>query len=467
MTIATHVFREYDVRGLVTNELTPAFAFSLGRGYGAYLLEQTHGGAQAVVLGRDHRPSGVLLSAEFSRGVRSHGLDVLDIGVVPTPLVYFAAQILPVDGLCMITGSHNPPEYNGFKIGVGKSTLAGHEVQAMKQWVLKADAGTMGVVPGARALEGRVVPFDAVTPYLATIVQTIGKAPRPLKLVCDAGNGTGGIIGPRLLRALGHEVIELFCDLDGTFPNHHPDPTVEKNLLDLQNKVRETGADLGLAWDGDADRVGAVDEHGTIMWGDQLMILLSRDVLAQCPGAVIVGEVKCSQTLYDDIAARGGRPIMWKAGHSLIKAKMKEEHAMLAGEMSGHIFFKNRWYGFDDGIYSSARLADLLSRAGKPISQLFDGVPKTFASPEIRFDFSDEKKFQAVKLAQERLRAFGKTVEVDGVRVIVEGGWGLVRASNTQPLLVLRWEAQSEARLAEIASLIEGTVEQIRRELGG
>ncbi len=467
MTIATHVFREYDVRGLVATELTPAFAYALGRGYGAYLLEQTLGAAQAVVLGRDHRPSGVALSSEFSRGVRSHGLDVLDIGVVPTPLTYFAAQVLPVDGLCMITGSHNPPEYNGFKIGVGKSTLSGAEVQAMKQWVLKADAGEPGVVPGSRAIEGRVVPFDAVTPYLATIVQTVGKAPRPLKLVCDAGNGTGGILGPKVLRALGHEVVELFCELDGTFPNHHPDPTVEKNLVDLQAKVCETGADLGLAWDGDADRVGAVDEHGTIMWGDQLMILLARDVLAQCPGAAIVGEVKCSQTLYDDIAARGGRPIMWKAGHSLIKAKMKEEHALLAGEMSGHIFFKHRWYGFDDGIYSAARLADLLSRGGKPISQLFDGVPKTFASPEIRFDFADDKKFRAVQLAQERLRAFGKTVEIDGVRVLLEGGWGLVRASNTQPLLVLRWEAQSEARLAEIARLIEGTVEQIRRELGG
>jgi phosphomannomutase / phosphoglucomutase len=467
MTIATHVFREYDVRGLVATELTPAFAFALGRGYGAYLLEETHGAAQAVVLGRDHRPSGVALSSEFSRGVRSLGLEVLDIGVVPTPLTYFAAQILPVDGLCMITGSHNPPEYNGFKIGVGKSTLAGPEVQAMKQWVLRLHADPAAKVPGARQVEGRVVPFDAVTPYLATVVQTVGRARRPLKLVVDAGNGTGGILGPKLLRALGHEVIELFCELDGTFPNHHPDPTVEKNLVDLQKKVRETGAHLGLAWDGDSDRVGAVDEQGTILWGDQLMILLSRDVLAQVPGAAIVGEVKCSQTLYDDIAAHGGRPIMWKAGHSLIKAKMKEEHALLAGEMSGHIFFKHRWYGFDDGIYSSARIADLVARSDQPVSQLFTGVPKTYASPEIRFDFAEEKKFRAVQLAQERLRAFGKTVEVDGVRVMVEGGWGLVRASNTQPLLVLRWEATSEKRLAEIARLIEGTVEKIREELGG
>ena len=467
MNLSTHVFREYDVRGLVATELTPAFAFALGRGYGAYLLERTEGAAQAVVLGRDHRPSGVALSSEFSRGVRSHGLDVLDIGVVPTPLTYFAAQILPVDGLCMITGSHNPPEYNGFKVGIGKSTMTGPEVQALKGRVLALDAGQGGRIPGARDREGRVTPFDALTPYLATILQTVGRARRPLKLVCDAGNGTGGIIGPTLLRALGHEVIELFCELDGTFPNHHPDPTVEKNLVDLQNKVREVKADLGIAWDGDSDRLGAVDENGTILWGDQLMILFSRDLLAEVPGACIVGEVKCSQTLYDDIAAKGGRPIMWKAGHSLIKAKMKEEHALLAGEMSGHLFFKHRWYGFDDGIYSSARLCDLIARQDRPMSRLLDDVPKTWASPEIRFDFAEEKKFRAVELAKERLRAFGNTVEVDGIRVILEGGWGLVRASNTQPLLVLRWEAQSPERLQEIAALIEGTVEKIRKELGG
>jgi phosphomannomutase/phosphoglucomutase len=467
MAIPTHVFREYDIRGLVKDELTPEFAFQLGRGYGAYLLERTDGSAQSMVLGRDHRPSGVGLAEAFSRGVRSHGLDVLDIGVVATPLTYFAAQILPIDGLCMITGSHNPPEYNGFKIGVGKTTLAGPEVQELKGRVLAAAAGTLGKVPGAREREGRVIPFDAIAPYLATIVQTVGKAKRPLKIVADAGNGTGGICGPKLLRALGHEVIELFCELDGTFPNHHPDPTVEKNLLDLIAKVKETKADLGLAWDGDSDRLGAVDEKGNILWGDQLMILFSRDLLAQVPGAAIVGEVKCSQTLYDDIAKKGGRPIMWKAGHSLIKAKMKEEHALLAGEMSGHLFFKHRWYGFDDGIYSSARLTDLVARQPGPLSAMLADVPKTYASPEIRFDFAEEKKFRAVELARERLRAHGKTVEVDGVRVIVEGGWGLVRASNTQPLLVLRYEATTPQRLAEIEKLIQGTVEQIRRELQG
>jgi len=356
----------------------------------------------------------------------------------------------------MITGSHNPPEYNGFKVGIGKSTLAGSEVQELKSHVAEAR-------DGGRSARENV--HDIIVPYIHFVVESLGMTLRPIRVVCDAGNGTGGLVGPRLLRALGHHVIELFCNLDGTFPNHHPDPTVEANLRDLQKKVAECKADLGIAWDGDADRLGAIDENGSILWGDQLMILFSRDVLAERPGATIVGEVKCSQTLYDDIEKHGGRAIMWKAGHSLIKSKMKEEHALLAGEMSGHIFFRHRYFGFDDGIYSAARLLELVARDGRPLSKMLDGVPRTYASPEIRFDFPEEKKFRAVELAKERLRKHGKTIEVDGVRVIVEGGWGLVRASNTQPLLVLRWEATSEAKLREIQRLIEGTVQEIRKEL--
>ena len=455
MPIPLHVFREYDVRGLVATELTPEFAEQLGRGYGAYLLEQNPA-AQSIALGRDHRQSSDGLAAAFSKGVRSHGVDVISVGVVPTPLVYFAAHTLPVDGLCQITGSHNPPEYNGFKLGIGKSTMAGPEVQALKAHVLKARDGGKT----ARACE-----HDIVTPYVHFIVESLGLAERPLKVVCDAGNGTGGVVGPQVLRALGHHVTEIFCELDGTFPNHHPDPTVEENLHDLQRKVAECKADLGVAWDGDADRVGAVDENGTIFWGDQLMLLFARDILKERPGATFVSEVKCSQTLYDDIEKRGGRAIMWKAGHSLIKAKMKEEHALLAGEMSGHIFFRHRYFGFDDGIYSAARLLDLVARDERPFSKMLDGIPKVFASPEIRFDFPEDKKFRAVELARERLRKSGKTIEVDGVRVIIDGAWGLVRASNTQPLLVLRWEAVSQEKLKEIEKLIQGTVEQIRKEL--
>jgi len=455
MAIPLHVFREYDIRGLVDSELTPAFAEQLGRGFARLLLDKNPG-AQSIVLGYDHRKSSEPLARAFSRGVRSHGVEVLSIGVVPTPVTYFAAHTLPVDGLCMITGSHNPPEYNGFKVGIGKNTMAGPEVQELKASVLEAPGG---------GRDAREVEHDAIVPYIHFIVQSLGMTDRPLRVVCDAGNGTGGRVGPRLLRALGHHVTELFCDLDSSFPNHHPDPTVEANLRDLQRKVAECKADVGVAWDGDADRLGAVDEKGQILWGDQLMILFARDVLRERPGAAIVSEVKCSQTLYDDIEKRGGRAIMWKAGHSLIKAKMKEEHALLAGEMSGHIFFRHRYFGFDDGIYSAARLLELMARDERPLSKMLEGVPKTYSSPEIRFDFPEEKKFRAVELARERLRKHGRTIEVDGVRLVVEGGWGLVRASNTQPLLVLRWEAQTEARLREIQRLIEGTVEQIRREL--
>src|SRR5438105_6878418 len=456
MAIPQHVFREYDVRGLTATELTPDFAESLGRGFGRYLLEREPA-AQAIVVGRDHRTSSPDLARGFARGVREQGVDVVSIGVVPTPLTYFAANTLPVDGLCMITGSHNPPEYNGFKVGIGKSTMAGPEVQALKKHVLAQ--------PKPQQPKGRESEYDIATPYLHFVTQTLGKAARRLKVVVDPGNGTGAIIAPRLLRALGHHVIELFCDLDGTFPNHHPDPTVPENLKDLQEKVRAEGADLGVAFDGDSDRLGAVDEKGQILWGDQLLLLFARDVLEDHPGAAIVSEVKCSQTLYDDIEKRGGRAIMWKPGHSLIKAKMKEEHALLAGEMSGHLFFRHRYFGFDDGIYSAARLLELVARDGRPLSRMLEGVPAICSSPEIRFDFPEEKKFRAVELARERLRKHGKTIEVDGVRVILDGGWGLVRASNTQPLLVLRYEAETPEKLAEVQKLIEGTVEQIRREL--
>src|SRR5207248_2087783 len=295
-----------------------------------------------------------------------------------------------------ITGSHNPPEYNGCKVGVGKTTLAGTEIQELKARGLDSKARP-AAHPGAES------EFDIVTPYLHFVTQSLGKSARRLKVVVDPGNGTGGLIAPRLLRALGHEVVELFCELDGTFPNHHPDPTVAENLRDLQDSVRREKADLGVAFDGDSDRLGAVDENGAILWGDQLMILFSRDLLAQHPGAAIVSEVKCSQTMYDDIEARGGRAIMWKAGHSLIKAKMKEEHALLAGEMSGHLFFRHRYYGFDDGIYSAARLLELIARDGRAFSRMLDGVPKTFSSPEIRKDFPEEKKFEAVERAKQKL----------------------------------------------------------------
>jgi phosphomannomutase/phosphoglucomutase len=349
----------------------------------------------------------------------------------------------------MITGSHNPPEYNGLKVGVGRTTLYGAGIQALRERIERGDFA---------AGSGGVEAHDIVTPYRAYVRGNLRMGPRRLRVVVDAGNGTGGVIAVPLFESLGIEVVPLFVEMDGRFPNHHPDPTVEANLEHLKAKVRETGADLGIAYDGDADRVGAVDEKGRVLWGDQLMILFSRALLQEHPGAAIVGEVKCSMTLYDDIAARGGRAIMWKAGHSLIKAKMKEEGALLAGEMSGHIFFGHRWFGFDDGIYSSARLLELVSRTDRPVSTLLDDVPPTHSTPELRVDCPEELKFELVRRAQEFFAARHEAVTVDGVRVVFPDGWGLVRASNTQPLLVLRFEATTPERLDEIRSYVQGKV---------
>jgi phosphomannomutase/phosphoglucomutase len=452
--ISPTIFREYDVRGLVDRDLTEDAVHRLGRVLGTMAREA---GGRAIVVGRDCRLSGPRLARAVIAGLVSTGVDVVDLGVVPTPLTYFAASTLPVDGLCMITGSHNPPEYNGLKLGLGKTTLHGEGVQELRR---RAEEGRFATG------EGRVTQHDVVTPYRAYVQADIALGPRRLKVVVDAGNGTGGVVANPIFRALGVEVVPLFEEMDGRFPNHHPDPTVEENLEHLRAAVREQRADVGIAYDGDADRVGAVDEQGNVLWGDQLMILFSRALLAVEPGAAIVAEVKCSSTLYDDIARRGGRAIMWKAGHSLIKAKMKEEGALLAGEMSGHIFFAHRWFGFDDAIYSSARLLELLSRADGPLSAQLADVPRTFASPEVRVDCPEDKKFEVVRRAQEWFSQRYASVTVDGVRATFPGGWGLVRASNTQPLLVLRYEASSPEALAEIARLVEGKVEELKREVG-
>jgi len=452
--ISSTIFREYDIRGLVDQDLTEDAVGLVGRALGTQVREE---GGRRVVVGRDCRESGPRFARALIEGLRGTGVDVTDLGVVPTPLTYFAAATLPVDGLVMITGSHNPPEYNGLKVGLGKNTLHGDGIQALLRRIQEGR-----FAEGAGTLDTH----DIVAPYREYVRQNLKLGPRRLKVVVDAGNGTGGVIAVPLFESLGVEVIPLFVEMDGRFPNHHPDPTVEANLEFLKAKVRETGADLGIAYDGDADRVGAVDEKGTVLWGDQLMILFSRALLAENPGAAIVGEVKCSKTLYDDIAARGGRGIMWKAGHSLIKAKMKEEGALLAGEMSGHIFFAHRWFGFDDGIYSSGRLLEIVSRTDRPVSTLLSDVPKTFSTPEIRYDCPEEVKFELVRRAQAWFAARHEAVTVDGVRVIFPDGWGLVRASNTQPLLVLRFEARTPERLAEIQALVTGKVDELARELG-
>ncbi|BDG03699.1 phosphomannomutase/phosphoglucomutase [Anaeromyxobacter oryzae] len=448
------IFREYDIRGLVDRDLTEEAVSLVGKALGTRIREK--GGKRAAV-GRDCRLSGPKFAKAMIDALVSTGVDVVDLGVVPTPLTYFAAHTLDVDGICMITGSHNPPEYNGLKVGLGSATFHGEEIQDLRRF---AESGKFAVG------QGKVTAHDLVTPYREYVRQNLRLGKRKLKVVVDAGNGTGGVVAVPLFQALGFEVIPLFLEMDGRFPNHHPDPTVEKNLEQLRKKVLEVKADVGIAYDGDADRVGAVDEKGNVLWGDQIMILFARALLAEEPGAAIVGEVKCSFTLYDDIARHGGRPIMWKAGHSLIKAKMKEQHALLAGEMSGHIFFAHRWFGFDDGIYSSARLLELLTHTDQPMSALLADVPRTYSTPELRADCPEEKKFEVVRRAQEYFKSRYDAVTVDGVRVVFPDGWGLVRASNTQPLLVLRFEAKTPERLAEIQSLVRGKVDELLREVG-
>jgi phosphomannomutase/phosphoglucomutase len=451
-----HIFREYDIRGLVDKDLTLDVVELLGKGLGTTVKRA---GGRTIVVGRDCRESSTRFREALCKGITSTGLDVVDIGVGPTPLTYFAANTLPVDGLAMITGSHNPPEYNGFKTGVGKTTFHGAEIQALRKLI---EAGDF-----EKGRTGKVTEFDIITPYCHFIRQTVKVGRKGMRIVIDAGNGVGGEVAVPLFRSMGFDVVPLYCEMDARFPNHHPDPTVLENLKDLIAAVKREKAEVGISYDGDADRLGVIDEQGNVLWGDQTMILLSRYVLKDAPGAAIVGEVKCSYTLYDDIKAHGGRPIMWKAGHSLIKAKMKEERAELAGEMSGHIFFKNRYFGFDDAVYSSARLLEILTHEKKKLSELLADVPKTFATPELRVDTVEEKKFEIVRRATEAFRKAGHSiVDVDGVRVTFPDGWGLIRASNTQPILVLRFEAKTQARLAEIQKLVEGTLAQVKKDVG-
>jgi phosphomannomutase / phosphoglucomutase len=439
------IFREYDVRGLVDIDLTDEVVYSLGRGFAAYISRL---GKKNVVVARDGRLSSPRFRDSLVAGMAAGGLDVVDVGVCPTPVFYFSLFHLSRDGGVMITGSHNPPEFNGFKICAGKTTIHGSEIQALRKIIEEKD-----FVAGKGTVSSREIIPDYQRYLLANI-----RLERKIKVVIDSGNGTGGAVAPKVFRDLGCEVIDLFSEVDGRFPNHHPDPTIPENMRVLIAKVRESGAELGIGYDGDADRIGAVDHLGNIVWGDQLLILFSREVLERHPGATIVSEVKCSQNLYEDIARRGGRGIMWKAGHSLLKSKMKEEGALLGGEMSGHIFFADRYFGYDDAIYASCRLLEILSRFPRKIPELLGDLPKTWTTPEIRVDCPDDRKFELVEKVRESFRGEIPFVEVDGVRLLFPDGWGLVRASNTQPVLVLRFEARSEKRLREIRELVEKRV---------
>jgi phosphomannomutase/phosphoglucomutase len=445
MAISQGIFRQYDIRGIVGRDLTEEVATLIGRAYGTHLRE--HGASGAIAIGRDNRPSGGMLRDALVSGITSTGFDVIDIDVVPTPLLYWALHHLPVAGGIQITGSHNPPEYNGFKLSAGTSSLHGAEIQELYQRILSREFASG---------EGRVSEQDVIEPYLDDIVERIGPLSRPLRVVLDCGNGAGALVGPRLLERLGANLTTLFCESDGTFPNHHPDPTVPENLEDIIGAVRAERADVGVAFDGDADRIGVIDDEGGIVWGDHVLILYARDVLQRTgKGQAVIFDVKCSQALPDAIAAAGGRPIMWKTGHSLIKEKMREERAPVAGEMSGHMFFEEGFYGHDDAIYGAARLLRILADANTSISSLLADVPKFVSTPEIRVEVDEERKFGIVADAVTHFRARHDVNDVDGVRVLYGDGWGLVRASNTQPVLVMRFEARSEERLREIRGEFE------------
>lgn len=447
MMLKPTIFREYDIRGIADTDLVSDGIELLGRAIGTY-MRRHHG--PKLSLGRDVRLSGDRLRDAMMRGLLASGCDVTDVGKVPTPLLYYSVQHLKCDGGVMITGSHNPPEYNGFKIVAGQGTIHGSQIQELRRMIEAGDLDSG---------QGTEHSYDIETPYVDEISSQFDFK-RRIKVVVDAGNGAAGPAMHRVLERLNVDAVEMFFDMDGHFPNHHPDPTVEENLVHLRKAVAESKAELGIAFDGDADRIGAVDENGNIVWGDYLLLIYGREILTRKPGATFIGEVKCSQVMYDELRNLGANAIMYKTGHSLIKAKMKEEHAELAGEMSGHMFFKDRYFGFDDALYAACRLIEIVAASGEPLSAQTKGLPVTVTTPEIRFDTTEELKFEVVRRVLEHFKGKREIVDVDGARILFPEGWGLVRASNTQPVLVMRFEATNEKLLNEYRREVESVVEQ-------
>lgn len=468
LKINPSIFREYDIRGIAGRDLSPEFAECLGRAYAQYIAGRTPVASRkklTVSVGQDCRLSGDSYTQALISGLTRGGLDVVRLGTCPTPLTYFSIFELNLDGGIMVTGSHNAANYNGFKICVGKDTIHGNQIQELRALTEKLSQSQFSnLAPGTSV---GMISDNAIIP---TYISHLVKAARPLKkkkIVIDAGNGTASTVAPILFKRLGAEVIPLFCELDGRFPNHHPDPTVPENLTQLIEKVREEKADFGIAFDGDSDRLGLVDENGRIIFGDELMVLFSRSILKELPGATIISEVKSSHKLYNDIAAKGGVPIMWKTGHSLIKSKMKETGAALAGEMSGHIFFADRYFGFDDAIYAALRVYEIASLHDGPLSSILIDLPFTVATPEIRVDCEEEKKFSLVSETKKILILQNqKMTDIDGIRVDFGDSWGLVRASNTQPALVLRFEAPTAPRLEEVRKIVESALREAAKLIG-
>lgn len=441
------IFREYDIRGIAGDSITEEVVERIGKAYGTMIAE---GDGAVVSVGYDCRKSSPEFRDALCEGINSTGVDVVDIGMVTTPMVYFSTFTSGVDGGVMVTASHNPSEYNGLKMCVGQNSLFGEGIQSIRKSVEKGKFKTG---------TGKTRRVDILNEYLDFFEQNLHIKPG-IKVAADGGNGTAGVACPQILRKFGCELHELYMDPNGDFPNHHPDPTVEENLSDIKKKVVEGGLDVGLAFDGDADRIGIVDERGNSISGDMLLLVYSLDLLETNPGATIIGDVKCSGNLFAKIREAGGNPIMWRTGHSVIKDKMKKEGAELGGEMSGHIFFKNRFFGYDDALYAGLRFLEILSKTGKKASELLSGLPKTFATPEIRVDCPDEIKFQVTEAVKKKLGEQNEVIDIDGVRVEYPDGWGLLRASNTQPALVLRFEAQTESRLLEIRETVEKTLRE-------
>ncbi|MGD0282922.1 MAG: phosphomannomutase/phosphoglucomutase [Dissulfurispiraceae bacterium] len=479
--IAPEIFREYDIRGIAGKDLTADAAELIGKAFGS-MVESYSPQAKRVSVGRDVRLSSDELASALIRGIRSTGLDVYDLGVCPTPLQYFSLYHLDLDGGVMITGSHNPPEYNGFKISVGKETIYGMRIQELKEIIQNIEGGKMGscevekkpkVLPTSQLLNfstsGKIEEYDIVNAYKEYMLKQFAYLNdagfRRLKVVIDAGNGTAGAVVLEILGCMGCEVIPLYCEPDGNFPNHHPDPTVVANMQDLIAETKRSGADIGVGYDGDADRIGVVDREGTIIWGDQIMIVLSREVLKENPGAKVIGDVKCSQTMFDAIRKLGGIPVMWKTGHSLIKQKMKEDGAIIAGEFSGHIFIGHNYFGYDDALYTTFRLIEIMKKTGKDIKELLSDVPRMAYTPEIRRDCPEDVKREVADNVSSRLIAYQKNGNspfrimgvntLDGIRVLFEKGWGLIRTSNTQPVIVMRAEAEDEEHLHQYTSFLE------------
>lgn len=440
-TPAPEIFKAYDIRGIVDRTLTENAVRAIGHALGSEARTRS---LSSIVIGRDGRLSGPSLSASLADGIRAAGIDVIDIGAAPTPVTYFAAHHLGTGSCVSVTGSHNPPEYNGLKMVLGGQTLHGPLIQSLRQRIEDKDF-TFG--------NGTLSQTDVAEAYVERIVSDVRLA-RPMKVVIDSGNGIAGAIAPQLLSKLGCELVELFCDVDGTFPNHHPDPSKPENLADVIRALKETDAELGLAFDGDGDRLGVVTRDGTIIYPDRQLMLFAADVLERVPGGQIIYDVKCTRLLDGWIRQHGGEPLMWNTGHALIKGKLAETGAPLAGEMSGHVFFKERWYGFDDGLYTAARLLEILSRHDDP-GEILNALPEAISTPELNIRMSEGEAFELVERLRgsEHFRDASHVIELDGVRVEYADGFGLVRASNTTPVAVLRFEADDEAGLARIQSV--------------